>query len=176
MTEDLRRIIWIASFPKSGNTWARGVLGNYFQPPGQSLNINRLRDFATADVRQSFFDRANGRPFRGRTIEDWMRVRPEAMRLIAASKPGHNFVKTHCQVIRFQGQPLIPSEVTAGAIYLVRNPFDVALSYARHIGVDADAAIGHMADRNATQGSASGILEVVGRWDDLSAPGSRHRV
>jgi len=176
MTQDLQRIIWIASFPKSGNTWARSFLANYFQPPGKSLDINSLRQFTTADVREDFFDRANGGPFRGRSIDDWMRVRPKALRLIAASKPGHHFVKTHCQLIQLGAQPLIPPEVTAGAIYLIRNPFDVALSYARHMGVDTDAAIGRMADKTAIQGNASGIMEFVGRWDDhiggwTTAPG-----
>lgn len=176
MTQDLQRIIWLASFPKSGNTWARSFLANYFQPPGKSLDINNLRQFTTADVRQDFFDRANGAPFRGRTIEDWMRVRPKALRLIAASKPGHHFVKTHSAVVTFRDQPLIPPELTAGAVYLMRNPFDVALSYARHMGVATDMAIGRMAERMMTQGNESGILEVIGRWDEhirtwTAAPG-----
>jgi hypothetical protein len=173
---NLQRIIWLASFPKSGNTWARSFLANYFQPPGKSLDINSLRQFTTADVRQDFFDRANGRPYRGKTIEDWIKVRPEALRLIAASKPGHHFVKTHCKVMKVGTVDLILPEVTAAAIYLIRNPFDVAPSYARHLAADVDAAIDRMTDRQAVQGSESRILEVVGRWDDhirgwTSAPG-----
>jgi hypothetical protein len=161
----LQRIIWLASFPKSGNTWVRSFLANYFQPPGKSLDINSLRQFTTADVRQDFFDRANGGPFRGRTIEDWLRLRPQVLRLIAASKDGHHFVKTHCQVMRVQGVPLILPEVTAAAIYILRNPLDVVLSYARHLAVDVDTAVGWMLDANATHGSDSGIVEIIGRWD-----------
>lgn len=163
---DLQRIIWIASFPKSGNTWVRTFLANYFQPPGRTLDINSLRRFTTADVRQDFFDRAAGGRYQGRGIEDWMRVRPQALRLIAASKPGHHFVKTHCQIARIGGQDLIPPEVTAAAIYVIRNPFDVAPSYARHLGVDLDTAIGRMTDAQAIQGNAGNVLEFVGRWDD----------
>lgn len=163
---DLQRIIWIASFPKSGNTWVRTFLANYFQPPGRTLDINSLRRFTTADVRQDFFDRAAGGRYQGRGIEDWMRVRPKALRLIAASKPGHHFVKTHCQIARIGGQDLIPPEVTAAAIYVIRNPFDVAPSYARHLGVDIDTAIGRMTDAQAIQGNAGNVLEFVGRWDD----------
>jgi hypothetical protein len=127
-------------------------------------------------VRQDFFDRANGGPFRGRTIEDWIRVRPRALRLIAGSKDGHHFVKTHCQVIRVGAVPLILPEVTAAAVYLMRNPFDVALSYARHLSLDVDVAIKRMADPTATNGNKTGILEIIGRWDDhirswTTAPG-----
>jgi hypothetical protein len=173
---NLQRIVWLASFPKSGNTWTRSFLANYFQPPGKSLDINSLREFTTGDVRQDFFDRANGRPFRGRTIEDWIKVRPEALRLIAASKSGHHFVKTHCQLATFGKVNLIPPEVTAAAIYLIRNPFDVAPSYARHMAESVDVAIDRMAAGKTTQGSDTRILEFVGRWDDhiqswINAPG-----
>ncbi len=163
---DLRRIIWLASFPKSGNTWLRSFLANYFQPPGKTLDINSLRQFTTGDGRQDFFDRAAGGPFRGKTMEDWVKVRPKALRLIAASKSGHHFVKTHCQVAKFGAVDIIPPEITAAAVYLIRNPFDIAPSYARHLAVDMNTAIDRMTDRQAVQGSESRILETIGSWDE----------
>jgi hypothetical protein len=163
---DLRRIIWLASFPKSGNTWLRSFLANYFQPPGQSLDINSLRRFTSSDVRQDFFDRAHGGPVRAGSIEEWLRLRPKAVQLIAASKPGHHFVKTHCQIARLQGIDLIPPEVTAAAVYIIRNPFDIAPSYARHLSLDIDGAIARMIDRTATHGNPQGVMEIIGRWDD----------
>ena len=162
---NLQRIIWLASFPKSGNTWVRVVLANYFQPPGRTLGINELHKFTTADVRQDFFDRAQGRPFRGKTLEDWLEARPKALRLIAASKPGHHFVKTHCQVMKLGETDLIPPEVTAAAIYILRNPFDLAGSYARHLSADAETAIGRLLDRLSTNNSPTNIVEMIGRWD-----------
>lgn len=129
---NLRRIIWLASYPKSGNTWMRSLLANYFMPAGQAPDINNLRRFTTADVRQDFFDAANGAPFSSHQVEDWLRVRPKALALIAGSKPGTHFVKTHCQAVRYLGQDLIPPQVTAGAVYMLRNPFDLAPSFARH--------------------------------------------
>ena len=173
---DLRRIIWLASFPKSGNTWVRSFLANYFQPPGKSLDINTLRHCTTSDVRQDFFDQAAGRPYRGKTVEQWMAIRPKALRLIAASKSGHHFVKTHCQVGKIDGVDLILPEVTAAAIYLIRNPFDVAPSYARHMSLEMDAVIDRMTNGLATHANPNGIMEITGRWDDhirnwTTAPG-----
>ena len=162
---DLRRIIWLASFPKSGNTWVRSFLANYFQPPGRTLDINSLRLFTTADLRQDFFDAANGAPFRGQSIEQWLAVRPKALRLIAGSKPGHHFVKTHCQILKMKGVDLIPPEVTAAAVYLIRNPFDVAPSYSRHLAMDMDATIDRMLNAEAIGSNPGGVLEIVGRWD-----------
>ena len=172
----LQRIIWLASFPKSGNTWTRVLLANYFMPPGQAPDINSLYRFTTADVRQDFFDRANGGPFVARDFAHWLETRPKVLRAIAASKPGHHFVKTHCQVRRIAGHDLIVPDVTAAAIYVMRNPFDLALSYARHLGEGIDRTIGRMADRKAMNAGETGIFEMIGRWDDhiaswVEAPG-----
>ncbi|MEM8625202.1 MAG: sulfotransferase domain-containing protein, partial [Pseudomonadota bacterium] len=70
--------------------------------------------------------------------------------------------------------------VTAAAIYLIRNPFDVAQSYSRHLAVDLDTTIGMMTDPEARNVSPNRIFEVIGRWDThisswLDAPGlNRH--
>ena len=163
---DLRRIIWLASYPKSGNTWMRSLLAHYFMPRGQAPDINHLSQFTTGDIRQDFFDRAAGRPFRGSSYEEWMAVRPTALRMIAASKPSHHFVKTHCQPIRILGRDVIPAEVTAAAIYMMRNPFDLAPSFARHQGCDLDTAITRMMDPDMSSGTDTGIFEALGRWDE----------
>ena len=174
--QDLRRIIWLASFPKSGNTWTRSFLAQYFMPPGEAPDINNLRRFTTADVRQDFFDKAAGRPFQAADFEEWLAVRQKAVRLIAASKQGHHFVKTHCRIDRFANMPLIQPEVTAAAIYIIRNPFDVAPSYARHLGLSIDDAITNMAFEGAMNVTPANIFEVIGRWDAhvaswIDAPG-----
>lgn len=163
---DLRRIIWLASYPKSGNTWMRSLLAHYFMPLGKAPDINNLRQFTTGDTRQDFFDAANGGPFRGQGLDDWMRVRGRALRLIAASKPDHHFVKTHCQPIRLFDQDVIPPEITAAAIYILRNPFDLAPSFARHQACDLDTAIAQMLNPDTITGTPSGIIDLLGRWDD----------
>lgn len=163
---DLRRIIWLASFPKSGNTWVRSFLANYFQPPGKTLDINNLRFFTTSDMRQDFFDRAAGGRFIGGSIEQWLAVRPKALAMIAGSKSSHHFVKTHCQVRKLMGVDLIPPPVTAAAVYILRNPFDVAPSYARHLSLDLDAAIDRMLDKNAIHASPQRVMEMIGSWPD----------
>lgn len=178
---NLKRIIWIASYPKSGNTWMRSLLAHYFMPPGQAPDINNLRNFTTADVRQDFYDAANGGPYKGKDLADWMRVRLPALRLIAQSRPNHHFVKTHCQTIRIADQDVIPPEVTSGAIYLIRNPFDLAPSFARHQSADIDTAIDRMLNPDTVMGTPSGIFDVMGRWDDhigswTGAPGLKRRV
>ncbi len=179
----LNRIIWLASFPKSGNTWLRLLLANYFMPKEEDpVTINDIYRFTTADNRQDFFDKAAGRPFHARDVQDWLSMRPKALRLIAASKPGHHFVKTHCKVARSDAQALIPPELTAGAVYIYRNPFDVAISYARHLDGDIDETISRMADDADLVRSTTNVFTVAGRWDTnlnswANAPGMwRHMI
>ncbi|MEO3415050.1 sulfotransferase domain-containing protein [Roseovarius sp. CAU 1744] len=173
---DLRRIIWLASFPKSGNTWVRVLLANYFMPKSKAPDINSLSQFTTGDIRKDFFDKALGRPYNASTMEEWIEVRQKALRLIAASKPNHHFVKTHCQTLRMFGKDVIPPEVTAAAVYVMRNPFDLAPSFARHQSADIDTTIERMSSTRNIMATGTGMFEPLGRWDDhvnawTNAPG-----
>ena len=176
MQHDPQQIIWLASYQKSGNTWMRVFLANYLAPKGRRLSINQLEQFTTGDLRLDFFDKAAGGRFTGDSIEASIRIRPAVQRLIAQSKPGHHFVKTHSQAATIHDTPLINPEVTAAAIYILRNPFDVIPSFARHSGRTIDEQIDAMVDANAVFRSTDGIYELIGRWDDhieswLAAPG-----
>ncbi|MEL7347230.1 MAG: sulfotransferase domain-containing protein [Pseudomonadota bacterium] len=161
-----QRIIWLASFPKSGNTWLRSFLAQYFMPQGKAPDINALREFTTGDVRIDFFERAAGRkPFVAADFDEWLKVRQKALHLIATSKPSHHFVKTHCRIDRIGPYFLIPPEVTAAALYLIRNPFDVAQSYSRHLSFGLDDTIARMLDPAGMNHTTANIFEVTGRWD-----------
>jgi len=161
-----RNIIWISSFPKSGNTWARLFLGNYFQPTGKNLSINELASITTGDIRVEWFNMAAGKPYDGETFDDWLKLRPKALRLIAQSRPDNRFVKTHSKVDRIGDIELILPEVTAAAIYIIRNPFDVAVSFARHSSITIDVSIDRLTDPLNISKSDNCLIEVLGRWDD----------
>lgn len=172
----LQRIIWLASYPKSGNTWMRSLLAHYLMPPGKAPDINNLRAFTTGDTRQDIFNAAVGGPYKANTVEEWVRVRQKVVQMIAASKPNHHFVKTHCQPIKFFDMELIPASVTSAAIYIMRNPFDLAPSFARHQSTDIDTAIDRMMNPETLMGTETGIYDALGSWNDhvstwTNAPG-----
>ena len=173
---DLRRIVWLASYHKSGNTWLRAFLANFFAPKGTKKTINELAEDTTTDVRQEWYDKVAGRPFHGASFDDSIAMRPAVQRMIAASRPGSQFVKTHSKIARVGTVDLIQAQVTAAAIYVMRNPFDIAPSYARHAVLPMDRTIDNMCDPKALTASATNIFEILGRWDDhvnswLNAPG-----
>lgn len=172
-----QNIVWLASYHKSGNTWTRAFLANFFAPKGKKISINELMSITTTDVRQDWYDKAAGKPFHGDTFDDSILLRPKVQRLISAAAAGRNqFVKTHSKLDRVGPIDLILPEVTAAAICILRNPFDIAPSYARHMGKSIDIAIDNMVDPKALTASETNIFEVLGRWDHhidswLSAPG-----
>ena len=172
-----QRIIWLASFPKSGNTWMRYLLAHYFMPKSEAPDINNIRRFTTADVRQDFFASVAGKDVAfNADFDTWLKIRTPAIGLIARSRPGTHFVKTHCQIMKIGSVDIIPPQYTAAAIYLMRNPFDVAQSYASHLSVDLDTAIDMMMDQKTMNQTGQGIFEITGRWDDhlkswINAPG-----
>lgn len=161
-----QNIIWIGSYPKSGNTWVRAFLESYFSIADKELSINEMSSITTSDMWSVWFDQSAGKPFVGENFEDWIYLRPKALRLIAQSTSGHCFVKTHSKIDRMCDIDLIMPEVTAAAIYIIRNPFDVAVSFAYHMNVSIDVSIDRMCNSNYINKKETGILEVLGRWDD----------
>jgi hypothetical protein len=158
-------IIWLASYPKSGNTWLRAFLANYLTNAQQPLPINDFPRFSEGDnsianyvlysgLREEELDR--------QTVD---RLRPEVHRWLAASRTDHLFVKTHNAFRDSEDKPLITQEVTAAAIYVVRNPFDVAISYSHHFQVTLDRAIDALNDPGKTILAGGRFVEQhLGSW------------
>jgi hypothetical protein len=158
-------IIWIASYPKSGNTWVRAFLYNLIRiqrGKGEQQNINELPAFAPYEVSKRYFTEILGfEPTRAEIASTRHRVQQR----FAEQGDGLIFLKTHNALVMDRDYSTINVAVTAGAIYIVRNPLDVAISYADHRGGPIDAAITEMARRNAeTPGNDKVVYEVPGSW------------
>jgi aryl sulfotransferase len=120
-------IVWLASYPKSGNTWLRAWLTNYWQDTGTPADINALLGGPIASDGQ-VFDREVGVEASDLTAEEIERYRPGVYRRLAAQHTKTLFMKVHDAYTRTStGDPLFPADVTQGAIYLMRNPLDVVV-------------------------------------------------
>ena len=127
-------IYWLASYPKSGNTWLRVFLTNYWRDAEEPADINALDDGPLASERELFDELI------GIEASDLMRTEIERYRplmyeqLVAETEEDTTlFLKVHDAFLtNTAGKPLFPKTVTAGVIYLIRNPLDVAASYAHH--------------------------------------------
>lgn len=125
-------IYWLASYPKSGNTWMRILLTNYLRNADEPADINSLDGGPIASARQ-IFDDAVGIEASDLTQEEIERYRPFVYEQISEKAKEKLFLKIHdAYTYTPYGYPLISKKATAGVIYLIRNPLDVAVSFAAH--------------------------------------------
>lgn len=126
-------ITWLASYPKSGNTWMRIFLTNYWRDADAPADINDLDETPIASSR-AIFDEVLGVDSTDLTPDEIDRLRPAVYKAYLMDRQGEaSFNKIHDAYITLpDGQPMFPVEVTARAIYIARNPLDVAHSFANH--------------------------------------------
>jgi hypothetical protein len=139
-----KNIIWLASYPKSGNTWFRAFLSVLLYPE-YDLNINQLISLQVNSA--TVFEAATGL----NASELHLKEVEELMPLVAQylSKEAEDsliYLKTHEKFrLLANDQPVLPPEQTKMVLYFVRNPLDIAPSYANHNGQSIDQAINRMA-------------------------------
>ena len=143
-------IIWLASYPKSGNTWMRVFLTNYLRNGDEPSDINDLEKIGIASA-HGLFGRYAGIDTSELTADEIDTCRPDIYQLLAQDCDDTRFVKVHdAYTLLTDGRPLFPSESTQAAIYIVRNPLDVAVSMMYHMGdSDIDKTIARMANDQA---------------------------
>src|SRR5260221_5103217 len=134
-------ILWLASYPKSGNTWMRAFLHNLMQNPDRPFDINRLNDYTVGESLTPMYQTLDPRPGSQYSFEEVAAMRPKVQAMMTHASPDTVFAKIHHMLAESFGHPLVNPEVTAGAIYMVRNPLDVSISYAHHLGVSLDESI-----------------------------------
>ena len=139
-------LIWLASYPKSGNTWTRAFLHNLLLNPPSPVSINELGKFNYLDSSMVWFKDLGDKPVNEMSSLEIMQHRAVAQRRITSTSPDSVFVKTHNYMGTRHGIPLHNMEATAGTIYVVRNPLDVTISMSHHFNLSIDDAILRLSD------------------------------
>ena len=158
-------IIWIASYPKSGNTWMRAFLHNLLRNPDQPTDINKLDQFALGDSQKVWYEQVSDRRASELDADELAALRPKVHQRMSESHPDSVFVKTHSLLAEDRGVPLITMDCTSGALYVVRNPLDVAVSLTHHLGGTVDQAIQLMCDRHGRSfADPVNVEQFFGSW------------
>jgi hypothetical protein len=136
-----KNIVWLVSYPKSGNTWFRIFLSNLLGDMKEPVDINKLLKTPIASSR-TVFDVIAGLPSSDLTHEEIDNIRPQIYRQLSHDTKEIMYHKVHDMYHYNQnGEPIFPEDVTRKIIYLVRNPFDVSVSFAHHMNTTIDKAI-----------------------------------
>lgn len=156
----MSRFIWLASYPKSGNTWVRAFLESV-RHDGAAIDINRLSRVVQPAAR-SMLDELFGVPSSDLTPEEVLQARPGALQHYPsqAGEPSLHKVHDACLYLP-DGQCLFPPALTLASVYIVRDPRDVAVSFAHHFGKTVDEAIATLADPNAALGASTHRLPYI---------------
>ena len=158
-------IVWLASYPKSGNTWLRAFLINLITDSEEPIDINKMAALTYGDSQSNWYEKVSSNPPQSLNSEELASFRPKTHELIAKSSENSVFVKTHNALVEVSGTHMITKSVTAGAIYVVRNPLDVTLSYADHLGQPIDNIIDLMSRKEfETPASEHHVPEYHSDW------------
>jgi len=162
-----KSIVWLASYPKSGNTWTRIFLANYIFNRQTPMPINQVHRLGMGDSIEKAYRMVAGGPFDVADYRQSLALRDRVLKGIVNNDAAVNFVKTHNRLTRAFGVDLIPTHLTRSAIYILRNPLDMVLSYARQFAMtpaEAAEAIGR--SDNSTAGTNNVVPQFLGTWSE----------
>ena len=155
-------IIWIASYPKSGNTYLRSFISSYyFSKKGKfnfdlllnilqfpSLKFSKKNLYSDIEASQNWIYNQN-QFFGGEKI---------------------NFLKTHNSLNEFKGNKFTTNDQTIGAIYIVRDPRNLISSISNHYSQTQEESFNFIINKNKMimdddiGGKNFGVATVLGSW------------
>lgn len=164
-------IVWLVSYPKSGNTWTRAFLTRYLGERPDEFDINRLDGSPIASAR-AIFDLAVGVESSCLTAAEIEELRGQAFVHFAREESSLSFLKAHEKWSRAaSGAEIFPREITRSVIYLVRNPLDVAVSASHHFSFSLDRSVALLSSPTRTLsrrrfGIVDQLPQHLGTWSE----------
>ena len=159
-------LVWLASYPKSGNTWVRTFLANYLSNTDEPVSINSLNSSPNAASRR-LLDSILGLETADFGRVELLGMRSQAYRFLAKSSSEPIYLKTHDKYEIGPDGPLFTEDSAQGVVYIVRDPRDVAVSYAHHGGCSLATSVRRLADANhglARIVHSAQVQQLVGDW------------
>lgn len=142
--------VWLASYPKSGNTLVRALLASYFFSKDGIFNfevIKNIKQFPHIGIFQNLgIDITN----ENEIVKSYIKAQASINQ-----KERIQFLKTHSYLFNINNNPFTDLNNTLGAVYIVRDPRNVVTSYAHHNSI----SIKETADRMINSIHYGGNLE-----------------
>ncbi len=152
-------IIWLASYPKSGNTYVRAFLSAYYFSENGEFDFSQISKIDQFPHEKFFNEKVNSI---SEASKQWIPIQKE----INKDKK-IRFLKTHSFLGNYQGNQFTSSETSLGAIYIVRDPRNVITSLKNHYSLDDAKALEMIMDKTRSLMSNNGShasLTYISSW------------
>ena len=152
-------IIWLASYPKSGNTYVRAFLSAYYFSENGEFDFSQITKIDQFPHEKYYKERVSSI---SEASKQWIPIQRE----INKDKK-IRFFKTHSFLGNYQGNQFTSPETTLGAIYIVRDPRNVLSSLKNHYSYDDDKALKMITDKTRSLMSNNGShasLTYISSW------------
>ena len=177
---DYKKIFWISSYPRSGNTWLRLILcGLFFTKDGCLKNLDILKKIPKFDTLNNFqfikeismldYNKIfQENEYNEKTLITYSKYWIEAQKRINVNNGKYAFFKTHNARIKLKENYYTNELTTCGFIYISRDPRDIVLSYAKHINKDINSTIELLNEDKimGKQKSNNRMPEIILNWKD----------
>tara|TARA_Y100001958_G_C21178311_1_gene508705 strand:+ start:304 stop:1155 length:852 start_codon:yes stop_codon:yes gene_type:complete len=152
-------IIWLASYPKSGNTFVRAFLSSYYYSKDGNFDFGLFENIKQFP-NEEFFEK------KLKNIDEASKEWVNAQKKIIANKK-IKFFKTHSCMATYKERPFTTAETTLGAIYIVRDPRNVFTSMKNHFSMNDDDIMEMIMDNQRGLISDEGIFStytLISSW------------
>ncbi len=154
-------IIWLASYPKSGNTLLRSILSSYFYSQEGDFNFENLYKISQFPILPQFMRLGIDVDNEEEVFKNFI----NAQNLINEESKKAKFFKTHSSLCKIYGSSFTDLKNTLGAIYIVRDPRNVVTSFAHHYDLTIDQATDALIDKDRFMTrSAKSCSAFLGSW------------
>ncbi len=175
-----KKMFWISSYPKSGNTWLRLILcGLFFTEDGNLNNFDLLKKIPGFDSLKNFsfvkekslkdYDIIfNGTEYNEESVLTYSKYWIEAQKRMSIDKGKFGLFKTHNARVKINNNYYTDSSITLGFIYISRDPRDIVISYSKHINKNIDETIRFLLDGQIMKKEKIGnkMPEIILNWRD----------
>ena len=158
-------IIWIASYPKSENTWVRAFLSTYIYSQNGEFKFENLKKI-TLFPQMKYFNDIGVTP---NNLLEFAKNLVLAQDKINLSND-IVFFKTHNAMCSVENYPFTNKDNTLGAIYIIRDPRDVLVSYAKHDDTSLDFSLKALINTKnlgtLIDDKNKKLLSIMGSWSE----------
>ena len=158
----MHKNIFLASYPKSGNTWLRSIIGNFYNFE-KEFSLNDLKSIPLLSIKKHFNEFQNKVYINNNELHfDWVSQNIIECQKILNNKFNHlNIFKTHSA----RHKNFTNETVNAGFIYIVRDPRDIIVSLKNFSGKEIDKTIDEFLFSRSLMITTNGAQELLSTWE-----------